>query len=165
MSKGNSGLFIGTKGSKQENKASKPLLNQNLSKEKNELIQKVIDQGHKISPDKVLDIGTMPNGKIVWIEIGKLGERASGLAHILDKHNNELNNLGISNKDVPSFIIKVLAKNKVVGIQGEQNDFPRSIYETEVNKKIVYVAISVLENGYIVGANLISKYKIKEKIK
>lgn len=48
----------------------------------------------------------MPNGKIVWIEIGKLGERASGLAHILDKHNNELNNLGISNKDVPSFIKK-----------------------------------------------------------
>lgn len=32
-------------------------------------------------------------------------------------------------------------------------------------KKIVYVAISVSENGYIVGANLISKYKIKEKIK
>ncbi len=79
----------------------------------------------------------------------------------LDK--KELNNLGISDKDVPSFIIRVLAEHKIVGIQGEQNDFPRDIYETRVNKKTIYVAISVSKNGYVVGANLISERKLKRR--
>lgn len=160
MSKGNSGLFIGTKGGKQDNQASKPLLNPNLSKEKNDLIQKVKDQGYKIFPDKVLDIGTMANGKIVWIELGTLAGKPSGLAHILE-HEVEFKNVGILKENIPSFIINVVTKGKHVGYQGN-GPTPRDVFKAQINNKDIYLAVTISSNGYIVGANITKISKFKE---
>ncbi|GEM_PF-2701366 len=164
----NSGHFIGTKGSKEDNEVketnqtSKPLLNENLSKEENELIQNVIDQGFKISPDKVLAIGKMPNGKIVWIEEGKLGERASGLAHILDKRENDFISRGISKDKVAEFVIEVITHGKKIGIQGSRKP-PRDVFEYNYKEQTIYLAVSISDNGYVVGTNFTNKNRINEE--
>ncbi len=138
------------------------MLNANLSKEKNELIQNVIEQGLKISPDKVLDIGRMQDGKIVWIEEGKLTDKPSGLAHILEKHSKEFSSLGIPKNEVPKFVIDVITKGSKVGIQGNHKE-PRDVFEYNHKGKMIYLAVSISSNGYVVGANFTTKIKKENK--
>lgn len=162
MSKGNSGLFVGTKGDKQANQTSKPLLNKNLSKEQNELIQEVIDKGFKISPEKVLGIGKMTDGKIVWIEEGKLGEKASGLAHIWEKRGSDFTARGISKEEIPEFIINAVTIGTKLGIQGNQKA-PRDVFEYNYKGVRMLLAVSISSNGYIVGANFTNESRIKKE--
>ena len=77
MSKGSSHLFSGTSG---EGKA---------------LIDEVIANGYKISPEKVVLITRDPTGKIVWLEEGN---SSSGLQHIIDRHGHECMNLFTTDK-------------------------------------------------------------------
>ena len=130
MSKGSSGLFTGTSG------------------EGRDLIAEVIKNGEKISPDDVLLIAKDPNGKIVWIE---KGNSSAGLQHIVDQHGSEFNGKGISNDDIPAYVMSAVTQGKVVGSQGKRN--PRTIYEFEYNGKKQRVAVQVSENGFIVSAN------------
>lgn len=160
MSKGNSGLFVGTKGDKQANQTSKPLLNKNLSKEQNELIQEVIDKGFKISPEKVLGIGKMTDGKIVWIEEGTLSGKPSGLAHILE-HEGEFKTIGVSKENIPSFIIDAVTTGQHIGHQGN-GPLPRDVFKTKVDGHDAYIAVTISNNGYIVGANVTKPGKFKE---
>ncbi len=168
MSKPNSGLFAGTKGSKEVDEVKEidqtlnSLLNPRLSEEGNELIQNVQNQGLKISPDKVLNIGKMPNGKIVWIEEGKLTDKPSGLAHIWEKHSKEFSSLGIPKNEVPKFVIDVITKGSKVGIQGNHKE-PRDVFEYNHKGKTIYLAVSTSNNGYIVGANFTTKIKKENK--
>ncbi len=164
MSKGNSWLFIGTKGNKEikeVNQAKKVLRNEKLSEEKNSLIQNIQDRGFKISPDKVLDIGKLPNGKIVWVEVGKLTNKPSGLEHIWERHSKEFSSLGISKEEVPEFVINVVTNGNKVGTQGNQE--PRDVFEYNHKGKIIYLAVSISNNGYIVGANFTTKIKKENK--
>ena len=168
MSKPNSGHFTGTKGSKETdevkkiNQTLKSLLNLRLSEEQNELIQNVQNQGLKISPNNVLGIGKMPNGKIVWIEEGKLTDKPSGLAHIWEKHSKEFSSLGIPKNGVPKFVIDVITKGSKVGIQGKHEE-PRDVFEYNHKGKIIYLAVSISSNGYVVGANFTTKIKKENK--
>ena len=130
MSKGSSGLFSGTSG---DGKA---------------LIDEVISNGDKISPDKVLLIGRDQAGKIVWIEEGN---DSSGFQHILDEHGNDFNNIGISEDKIPEFVMEAVSQGTIVDYQGKRN--PRPIYEFEYNGETYRVAVQVGSNGYIVGAN------------
>lgn len=80
MCKGDSHLFSDTSGEGQA------------------LIDEVIANGDKISPEKVLMITRDPSGKIVWM---KEGNSSSGLQHIVDQHSHEFNGKGISNYEIP----------------------------------------------------------------
>lgn len=131
MSKGSSHLFSGTSG---EGKA---------------LIDEVIANGEKISPDKVVMITRDPFGKIVWLETGT---DKSGLKHILDAHGRKFNGKGIANDDIPDYILEAVYQGNIVGTQGKRN--PRTIYEFTYNGLTQRIAIQVSENGYIVGADL-----------
>lgn len=130
MSKGSSHLFSGTSG---EGKA---------------LIDEVIANGDKISPDKVVMITKDPKGKIVWLETGN--ER-SGLQHIIDKHEKEFNGKGIANKDIPNYVLEAVHQGNVIGLQGKRD--PRTIYEFTYNGVKQRIAVQVSSNGYIVSAN------------
>lgn len=54
----------------------------------------------------------MTDGKIVWIEEGKLGEKASGLAHIWEKRGSDFTARGISKEEIPEFIINAVTIGK-----------------------------------------------------
>ena len=131
MSKGDSHLFSGTSG---EGKA---------------LIDEVVANGEKISPDKVVLITRDPTGKIVWLEEGN---SSSGLQHIIDRHGHEFNGKGISNSEIPDYVLEAIYQGNIVGTQGKRNP-PRMVYEFTYNGQTQRIAIQVGSNGYIVGAN------------
>lgn len=131
MSKGSSHLFSGTSG---EGKA---------------LIDEVIANGEKVSPDKVVLITRDPTGKIVWLEEGN---SSSGLQHIIDRHGHEFNGKGISNSEIPDYVLEAVYQGNIVGTQGKRNP-PRTVYEFTYNGQTQRIAIQVSSNGYIVGAN------------
>ena len=133
MSKGDSHLFTGTRGAGKA------------------LITEVQANGEKISPDKVEMITRDPSGKVVWMETGN---NRSGLEHIIDKHVKEFNGRGISNENIPNYVLEAVHQGNVVGTQGKRN--PRTVYEFTYNGKKQRIAIQVGSNGYIVGANCVS---------
>ena len=130
MSKGVSGLFPGTSGAGKA------------------LIDEVISNGDKISPDEVLLIGRDQAGKIVWLEEGN---NSSGLQHIIVEHGNDFNNIGISEEEIPEFVMEAVSQGQIVDYQGKRD--PRPVYEFEYNGGTYRVAVQVGSNGYIVGAN------------
>ena len=83
--------------------------------------------------DDVVAITKDPSGKIVWLEKGKLGDRASGLAHILDKHSDDIKNQGISKEEIPQYIMRAIKYGKIVEKQGRHG---RPIYEFKYEGKI-----------------------------
>ena len=130
MSKGDSHLFAGTSG---EGKA---------------LIDEIMANGEKISPDKVVLITRDPAGKIVWLEEGN---SKAGLQHIIDRHGHEFNGKGISNADIPNYVLEAVYQGNIVGTQGKRN--PRTIYEFTYNGQTQRVAVQVGSNGFIVSSN------------
>ena len=130
MSKGDSHLFSGTSGKGKE------------------LIAEVVASGEKISPDKVLMITREPDGKIVWMETGT---GKSGLEHIISEHGHQFNGKGISNEDIPNYILEAVYQGNIVGYQGKKD--PRPVYEFIYNGERQRVAVQVGSNGYIVSAN------------
>ena len=112
------------------------------------LISEAQGQGLSISPGNVVGITKDPDGKIVWLETGSGGSRGSGLAHIIEEHGKQFNGRGISNSELPGYLLQAIHTGKVVGMQGS-----RPIYEFTYNGTRQRVAITVSDNGYIVGAN------------
>lgn len=133
MSKGGSGYFLKTSG---EGRA---------------LIQEVQSLGYQITPDDVIGITKDKTGKIIWLEKGHLGDRPSGLAHILDAHESHFNDKGIQTENISDFVLTAVAKGDIVGYQGKGTGRP--IYEINYDGKKQKVAVTVGSNGYIVGAN------------
>ena len=115
------------------------------------LIAEVQARGDKISPNEVLGIIRDTSGQIVWLEKGHLSGKPSGLAHIMDRHEAELNTVGIASSDFPDFILTTVAKGEIIGYQGSGTGRP--IYEIIYKGKKYKIAVSVGSNGYIVGAN------------
>ncbi len=106
----------------------------------------------KVTHADIVDIRTLPDGRTVWLELGtEFGERPIGLQHIISEHVNDFADKGISEADIPDVLFKALAEGKIVGYQGKGKG--RSIYEYQFHGKTQYVAITVGDNGFIVGAN------------
>ena len=140
------GLFPGTSGGR----APKPSqMSPTSTGSKEELIAEAQAKGLGIDPDKVVGITRNSDGKIVWLETGKGGERGSGLSHIVENHGGEFEARGISDSKIPEYIISAVSTGNIVGRQGT-----RPIYEFTYNGTRQRVAVTVSDNGYIVGANL-----------
>jgi hypothetical protein len=97
----------------------------------------------------LLWIATMPGGKLAFLETGKA---SAGLIHVISGHGAEFVDNGIALKDIPDFIQQALTVGKVVG---QQRDAGRPIYELMYNGVLRHVAITVGDNGFVVGANLV----------
>lgn len=139
------GLFPGISGCGASNAGpAKP----SSSGTRSALIAETQAQGLSISPDKVVGITKDPSGKIVWLERGRGGSGGSGLEHIIEQHGKQFNGRGISNSELPGYLLRAVSTGTIVGMQGS-----RPIYEFTYNGVRHRVAITVSENGYIVGAN------------
>lgn len=121
-------------------------------REKIALIAELQQLEIKHNPEKILCIAKDKNGKIIFLEEGQIGRKGSGLKHILEKHETDFANRGITSEQIPNFIMTAIIKSKIVGYQGKKEP-RRPIYKIKFNGKIHYVAISIGTNGYIVGAN------------
>jgi filamentous hemagglutinin len=138
MSKGDSHLFQGTSGAGKA------------------LIDEVISNGEKISPDKVVMITKTASGRIIWLEEGN---KFSGLQHIIDKHGHEFYGKGLSKEDIPNYILEAVYQDNIIGTQGKRTP-PRSVYEFVYNGKTQRIAVQVGSNGYVVSANTKSMKEI-----
>lgn len=133
MSKSDSGYFTGTSG------------------ESRALIDEVKANGEKINPSEVIGITKDSSGRIIWLEKGHLDGKPSGLAHIMDAHESNFNDKGIASSDVSDFVLIAVSKGHIVGYQGKGTRRP--IYEVDYHGTTYHVAVTVGDNGYIVGAN------------
>ncbi len=112
-----------------------------------QLIKDLQARGIKITPENVVDIQKLTDGRIVFLETGN---NSAGLQHI-HRHTDEFAQKGISQDQIPDAIFSALQQNKVVGYQGSGTGRP--IYEYTFNDQTHRIAITVGDNGFIVGAN------------
>ena len=133
MSKPVSGEFSGTKG------------------EGAALISQLEASGEKFNKTDVVAITQNPSGNIVWLEEGHLGDRPSGLAHIIDAHGSDFAKQDITEGEIPQYVMTAIKYGTIVGYQGRGKGRP--IYEFTYDGVTRRVAITVGSNGYIVGAN------------
>ncbi len=104
--------------------------------------------GIKITPQNVVATSRNSLGQTVFLETGN---SASGLQHIVDAHGADFANVGISQAEIPRVVTQAVTHGRFVGYQGQ--DFGRPIYEITVNGQTQRIAVTVGDNGYIVGAN------------
>ena len=133
MSKPLSGQFSGTKG------------------EGAALISQLEARNEKFNKADVVAITKDPDGNIVWLEKGHLGSQPSGLAHIIDAHGSDFQKQGITESEIPQFVMTAVKTGTVVGYQGRNHGRP--IYEFTYEGVTRRIAITIGSNGYVVGAN------------
>ena len=126
------------------NQVPKAQLNQRL-------LDELADSGVKYNPDDVVMITKTTKGKLVWLESGN---DTAGFNHIIKEHATDFANKGILQTDIPRYISQALNEGKIVGYQGR--GIGRPIYEFTYNGALQRVAITVGNNGFIVGANPVS---------
>ena len=114
--------------------------------DREELIAELREAGIKHNPDAILRIAKLPEGKIVFLEIGNSN---SGWQHIIEKRKSNFADRGIPEDQIIDAIMVAVTRGKVIGTQGKS----RNIYEVEFNDSLYYISIEVSSNGYIVGAN------------
>lgn len=112
------------------------------------LIDDLIAGGTKITPENVVDIRKLPDGRTVWLETGNSN---AGLRHIVGEHGSEFAQRGIPEAEIPEVLFAALQRNNVVGYQGRGTGRP--IYEFDYRGQTHRLAITVGSNGYVVGAN------------
>ncbi len=175
MSKGNSGHFVGTKGSEYHkneangnslrSKRNSSSTTMTLPKEtsehysKRKLIKEVIQKGEKITSKNVLSIVKLDDGKINWVEVGKVGKKGSGLNHIVEHHTNEFAKFGIKSKSIPKLLTKTLKEGKIIGYYKGRTP----VYQAKYRRRTFNLLIAVGTNGYIVTAYPVSENITKEK--
>lgn len=108
----------------------------------------------KFTRQNVVATGTTPNGQIVFLE---KGNSTAGLQHIVDEHAGDFANIGVSQSQIPSVVMQAVTDGKIVGYQGAGTGRP--IYETIFNGQPQRIAVTVSNNGFIVGANPAGKVK------
>ena len=112
---------------------------------KETLIKEIKSNGIKFTEENIIKIMKNSDGKIIFLETGN--EKA-GYLHILE-HKNGFMRQGIPKDDIIGLIFQALDENKIVGFQGRG----RPIYDCNYKGVIRRVAITVSNNGFIVGAN------------
>ncbi|WP_320064389.1 WXG100 family type VII secretion target [Micromonospora sp. RTGN7] len=113
--------------------------------EKQELLTELSQQGVKHNPEAIVAIGRDPNGRIVFLEIGNT---RAGLAHITSRHANDFTAIGVPEESIAKLVFAAVTEGEIVGMQRT-----RPIHEVLVEGRVYKVAVSVGNNGFIVGAN------------
>lgn len=115
------------------------------------LIAEVQRQGHKLSPDRVVRVARTHDDRVVWLEEG---DERSGLRHIMEaKRVFDFERAGIAKDKIVDVVFDALVKGRIAGFIGVD----RPVYEVELDGRMRRIAITTGVNGYIVGANPVSK--------
>ena len=112
------------------------------------LLDELANSGVKYNPEDIVAITKTADGKLVWLENGT---DTVGLNHIITEHADDFLNKGITQEQIPDYVMNALENGKIVGYQGRGTGRP--IYEFTYNGEIHKVAITVGNNEFIVGAN------------
>jgi hypothetical protein len=125
------------------------------------LFREMTKAGVKFTPENILKVARGQNGKIVFLEKGTIetSKKSSGLAHILDRHESQFLDIGISKEKIPEIVIAAATQGRRIGTQGST----RGIYEIVFNGEKKYISVEIGSNGYIVSANP-AKTKTVEKL-
>ena len=113
------------------------------------LIGELEGAGVEVTRSEVVAAERIASGKIVFLE---KGNATAGLQHIVERHGAEFAKAGISENKIPAFLMQALKDGKVVGYQGR--GVTRPIYGVSFEGKPLRVAITIGNNGYVVGANI-----------
>jgi filamentous hemagglutinin len=125
-----------------------------LNDEAKVLVNELQRQGTKVTAENVLRAERLSDGRIVWLETGKGGLRGAGMAHIIENHGAEFEQNGIPISSLPDVIMKALRVGNRVG----ELSPTRPVYQVEFNGRLYNVAITVGDNGFIVGAQIANTY-------
>jgi len=109
------------------------------------LLDELTQNGVKFSPDKVVQIGRDVSGRVVFLEEGN---SKAGLQHIIERHGADFARQGISEAQIPDAVMAAATRSKQVGMQGT-----RPIFEVSFCGKTYRIAVTISDNGFIVGAN------------
>ncbi|OOX81418.1 hypothetical protein [Snodgrassella alvi] len=104
--------------------------------------------GVKFSPENILKVEKLADGKIVFLETGN---SSAGLQHIVERHASDFAKIGVSESQIPNVVIDTVSKGKIIGYQGKGTGRP--IYEITINGQKQRIAVTTGSNGFIVGAN------------
>jgi len=104
--------------------------------------------GVKFTPENVIATGKTPSGQIVFLETGN---SSAGLQHIVEGHASDFASIGVSSDKISSVVMQAVTEGKIVGYQGA--GIGRPIYEITINGQPQRIAVTVGNNGFIVGAN------------
>lgn len=118
------------------------------------LLKEMSSQGIKYTPENIVQVAKNADGKIVFLETGN---SKAELQHIIGEHAKDFANIGVSEAQIPSVVMKAVAEGKIVGYQGKGKGRP--IYETVINGEVHRLAITVSSNGFMVGANPAGRVK------
>ncbi|TWH78104.1 RHS repeat-associated core domain-containing protein [Sedimentibacter saalensis] len=111
------------------------------------LLDELASNGVKYTADDVLAVTKTADGKLVWLESGN---SKAGMQHILE-HADDFAQKGIQQSQIKDLVMESLTNGKIVGYQGRGTGRP--IYEVTFGGKTYQTAITVGDNGFIVGAN------------
>jgi hypothetical protein len=109
-----------------------------------DLIAELGRQGVKHTPEDIVRITRLSDGRIVFLERGNAN---AGLQHIVQRHSSQFASRGISEAQIPDVIMDVLRNGRPVGTRRGG-----TIYEITINGETQHILIVVGGNGFIVTA-------------
>ena len=115
-----------------------------------QLFKEMSEQGVKFTKENVIALEKMRDGRIIFLE----DTPDKGLDHIWQRHGAQYDQKGIRRDDMSLLLMKAIREGNIIGYQGKGQGRP--IYSVEFKGKTFQLAITVGNNGFIVGANLSS---------
>lgn len=123
------------------------------------MLDELAANGVKFTPENVIATTRNSSGQVVFLETGN---SKAGLQHIMEEHGSQFAQMGVSEAEIPGVVMKAVSEGKLVGYQG--TGIGRPIYELTINGQPQRIAVTVGDNGFVVGANprgaLSEKYKV-----
>ncbi len=113
-----------------------------------ELLAELTERGIRHSADDIVDIRRLADGRIAFLETGNA---RAGLQHIVERHAGDFARVGIPESRIPAFVMDALSRGRVVGHQGRGTGRP--IFELLFDGQTRRVAVTMGDNGFVVGAN------------
>ena len=109
------------------------------------LLDELAQSGVNYTPENIVSIAKDASGKLVFLEKG--GAKA-GLQHIVQEHGAQFAQQGIAEAQIADAVMAAVTQGKQVGMQGT-----RPIFEVTFGGRTHRIAVTVGNNGFIVGAN------------
>ena len=143
------GIVASTKFEKK-NHAGSGEVTRHLPPNAEQLFKEMSEQGVKFTKENVIALEKMQDGRIIFLE----DTPDKGLDHIWQRHGAQYDQKGIRRDDMSLLLMKAIREGNIIGYQGKGQGRP--IYSVEFKGKTFQLAITVGNNGFIVGANLSS---------
>ncbi|WP_339011948.1 hypothetical protein [Aeromonas popoffii] len=112
------------------------------------LLDELAASGVKFTPENVIATIRSSSGQVVFLETGN---SKAGLQHIIEEHGSQFVRMGVSEAEIPSVVMRAVSEGRLVGYQGSGTGRP--IYELTINGQPQRIAVTVGNNGFVVGAN------------